>query len=428
MRAGRVSQAGPTLKSSRRVTIFLALTLLALVGRLAFVIAQSRFSIFEMYFVAADSVLYLELASNIASGHGLTLDGDPTAYVGPGYPLFLTPLILAGLGPLGIGIVQSFIGAATAALAGLAARELALAARFDGHRAWTAALLTSAATALYPHLIFWTGYVLTETLFVFLLSLAAFSLTRGVRLSSTAWMVMAGSSFGLSALTRPPALAAAAVVVLWLILEATRSRRFALPVAFLIALSLPVGAWAIRNAVELGTPVVTSTESGYVFYQGNSRGATGGTRGYVDGHDFTDLVNPAGLGEVERDALYLRRAISDVLADPGETVRRWPTKVWNMWRPTYEGASTRNVIITLASYLPVLALGLAGALWLSLRSGPGTVLPLLLLMTWIAIHVLVTGMIRFRLAAELFLLISGPFALLGLIDRRRPMRPVTTSE
>lgn len=394
--------------------------ILAFAIRAGVVIAQSTLSIFEIYFVAADSVLYLELARNLSQGLGLSVNGVPTAYVGPMYPLFLVPLLAIGLGPLGIGIFQSVLGAGTVVAAGLATRELALAQRPARADAWRLAFISAIGVAVYPHLIFWTGYVLTETLFVFLIATALYLVLRAVRSPTLWWSSAAGLTFGLATLTRAPALAAAILIAAWWAATSRRPGGLVAPLVFAAALAIPLFLWAGRNGVEMGFPVVTSTESGYVFYQGNSRGATGGTRGYVDGYDFTDADVPSGLGEVERDAFYLRRALSDIAADPLETVRRWPTKVWNMWRPTYDDASLRNSAITLATYLPTLVLGLAGTFALA-RNGfhLSTALPLVFLAAWFAVHVLVTGMIRFRLPAELVLIMVAPFGVTSLLGRRR---------
>ena len=47
-----------------------------------------------------DSALYLMLGRSLAQGHGYALDGQPHAYVPPGYPLFLAALERAGLGSM----------------------------------------------------------------------------------------------------------------------------------------------------------------------------------------------------------------------------------------------------------------------------------------------------------------------------------------
>jgi len=189
---------------------------------------------------------------------------------------------------------------------------------------------------------------------------------------------------------------------------------------FALGALAPVGAWATRNAAELGTPIFTSSESGYVFYQGNSRSSTGGSRGYVDSLDFTPLDLPAELDEIQRDRIYLDRALEDIRADPVGVVARWPSKVGNMWRPTYDGSSARNFAVTLLSYPVVLIAGLVGAILLARVDafGPHCV-PALFLFGWFFLHVLVTGMIRFRLAAEHVLIVAAPFALFWAWDRVR---------
>lgn len=390
--------------------------LLALVVRVAYVVVQTRFELFSVSFVAADSSLYLDIASGLAAGQGLTIAGQPTAYVGPGYPLFLAALLRLGLDPLGVGLVQCVLGAATAVLAGLSARRLARTMGLSAGAARAAAALGAFGTALYPHLIFWTGYLVTETLFVFLVAASLLATLIAIERHSVPVATSAGALAAAAGLTRAPYLAVAVAIVMWLLWRG-RTASFAVPVAFAfaIACALPLAAWTIRNESALGAPVVTSTESGYVFWQGNSRGASGGSRGYVDANDFVPIEPPVGLDEAARDRYFLDRALQDVAADPFATIARWPAKIVNMWRPTYADSSLRNGLITLVSYPPVLVFGLAGTALLvrRARNRGVAIIPVLFLVTWFTAHVLVTGMIRFRLAAELVLLETAPLAILA---------------
>lgn len=392
---------------------------LALAVRVAYVVVQARAPLFDVAFVAGDAVLYSDLARSIAEGHGMSTSGRPTAYVSPGYPVFLAALFRLGADAFAVGLVQAVLGAVTVLLACVASSELATAATRR-----VAVGVTGAAAAVYPHLVQWTGYLLTETLFVAWIAAFLALFLRAVNDRAAGLAVIAGIAAGAAALTRPPFLAVAAAVALWSLRDAVRGRApLSLAIAFAAAASLLPAAWAVRNLAVLGAPVVTSTESGFVFYQGNSKEATGGSRGYVEPPDFVPIDPPVPLDEVAKDRFYLDRALADVAADPARAVARWPAKLWNMWRPAYEDASARNLAITLATYVPLLALGLAGAIRLASRSGPpGGWLPLLILGTWVAIHVIVTGMIRFRLAAELVLLAAAPFGALLLRDalwRRR---------
>ena len=390
--------------------------------RVVYVVGQTRLHLFDATFVASDSLFYLRLASSIAAGEGMSVDGEPTAFVGPGYPLFLAPLVAAGADALTIGVVQSALGAITVGMVAFTSWWLARGAAPG--RATAAAVAAGVVAAFYPHLVFWTGYVLTETLFVALLAAGIALLVVAWDARSWPYAFAAGLAFGLAAITRPPALAIALGLIAWWLLAGLVRRRGVAPaLVFAAGLLLPVGAWTARNVAELGAPIVTSSESGYVFYQGNSLRSSGGSRGYVDSLDFTPLDLPADLGEIERDRIYLAQALADMSADPIRVIARWPAKLGNMWRPTYEGSSVRNTVITLATYPLVLVAGAGGALLL-MRRGPfdAMCVPALFVLGWALLHVLVTGMIRFRVAAEMVFIVAMPFALFWAWDRVRERR------
>jgi 4-amino-4-deoxy-L-arabinose transferase-like glycosyltransferase len=394
---------------------------LALFVRVLYVIVQDRAHLFDAVFVAGDSVFYLRLASAIASGAGMSLGGKPTAYVGPGYPLFLVPFVSVGADPIVVGLGQALVGAIGVAAGALTAWVLAQ--RYRPPWGTPSVVIAGLLGAFYPHLVFWTGYLLTETIFVSLIAIGLMFLVLAWHREHAGAGLAAGAAFGLAAITRPPALAMLLGLAIWWLVSCVRRRTpWTSTALFLIAALMPVLAWGTRNMIELGAFITTSTESGEVFFQGNSRSSTGGSRGYVDALDYTPLVLPNDISEVERDHIYLGQALAEMREDPVRVVARWPAKIGNMWRLTYESASVRNTLITALSYPPVLIVGVVGAVLLARRDlfGPGIV-PALFLVGWTTLHMLVTGMIRFRLAAEHVLIVAAPFALLtawSLLRRR----------
>lgn len=396
--------------------IALAATALALLVRVAYVTVQTVTPVFDVAFVGGDAVLYANIASGIADGHGMQFGGRPTAYVSPGYPIFLAALLRIGADPLAVGLVQAVLGALTVLCACVTVFELARPAERR-----LAVAITGLAAAVYPHLVQWTGYMLTETLFVALVAVAIALMVRALHDRQPALAALAGIAGGAAAVTRPPFLAVVAVIVIWAFRETLRGRMpMAVPLSFAAAAAVLPGAWASRNAIELGAPVVTSTESGFVFYQGNSRASTGGSRGYVEPPDFVPIDPPVPMSEVDKDRFYLEIALADIADDPVRTVVRWPAKLWNMWRPAYADASPRNLAVTTGTYVPTLLFGVIGAVVLFRRIGLASApVPLLILLTWVVIHVIVTGMIRFRLASELVLLEAAPFGLLYVRDLLR---------
>lgn len=417
---GRASRVPGPARAPWR--LLAAITVLAAVLRAAYVIAQTRTQLFDAVFVAGDSVFYLRLARAIAWGHGMSLeDGSPTAYVGPGYPLFLVPFVAVGADPIVVGLAQALIGAIGVGAGALTAWLLAR--RYRPSWGTPSSVIAGLMGAFYPHLVFWTGYLLTETLFITLIAVGLMFLVLAWQEDHYGAALAAGAAFGLAAITRPPALAIfLGLAFCWLVSSVRQRAAWRPATVFLIAALLPVLAWGTRNVIELGAFIPTSTESGEVFFQGNSRSSSGGSRGYVDALDYTPLLLPSGISEVERDRIYLETALAEMREDPLRVVARWPAKLGNMWRLTYDGASARNVLITALSYPAVLVFGAAGALLLARRDlfGPGAV-PALFLLGWTVLHMLVTGMIRFRLAAEHVLIVAAPFALLAAwsVLRRR---------
>ena len=387
----------------RDLLIFLAATGL----RVAFVWGQSRFAWFDIQFFAADSQLYTDLTESLVRGQGFTVHGRPTAFVTPGYPLFLAALYSVNLtSPLSVGLVQSVLGGAMCVLL----------ARIAG-KVWGegAALWAGLLGAVYPHFIFWTGYLLTETLFVFFVVASLLALVWLPVRPSVFRAAGCGLLLGLAALVRPVILGCALIVPFWLVWAVRTSlpRRLLLAAVAVCAVAIPLAPWAFRNAVVLAAPVFTSTESGGIFYQGNSPGATGGSRGYVDALDYTPLAVPPGLSEVEANRYHWRRALEFLAGHPGAIPRLFVQKLVNMWRPTYTGASWRNVVILGGSYLFLMVFGLIGivrGLRDRLRS-PSIFVLLLFIVTFVVQHGLVTGMIRFRLPVEAAIVV---FAALGL--------------
>lgn len=380
--------------------------LVALIARMAFVVLQLRTGLLDITFEAADSALYRALAESLVHGN-YALESGPTAYVTPGYPAFLALLSVVGSSTLAVGMAQSVVGALSAVLAGDIARRLG-----GIPAAWAAGLFA----ALYPHLVFWTGYVLTETLYTGMVLLLLWMLARLVDSNLPRWTL--GLSTGVvaaaAALVRPVVFGFA-LVIAGAASVAPRWRRLGL--AGIAGLLLVMGPWTVRNALVLGAPVVTSTESGVVLWQGNSPGATGGSRGYVDGLDFDPLPQLDHLPEADRDAVYRREALAWMAEHPGRVAALAPRKTWNMWRPTYEGASRLNSLVTWATY-PALLVAAALGLWRTRRISVGRLL-WVFLAYHLVVHALITGMIRFRVPIEAVLTIPAGVALAAALAALR---------
>ena len=222
--------------------------LLAGIGLLAFVL--------RWYYVThaivdspirGDAIEYYSYAWNLLH-HGVFSLAKPNAaqvvsdsFRDPGYPLFLAAWI---------GVLDEFPAWYLSLLIGQAALgALTVVLLMGAARDWLPMRWIAGAgvlMAIWPHSITINGYVLSETLFGFLLALALYVLSVALRRSSTWLMAIGGMVFGMAALTNAVAipLAPLLAVSLWLLNYVPKRLLATLALA---AMLLPF-CWMLRNA------------------------------------------------------------------------------------------------------------------------------------------------------------------------------------
>jgi 4-amino-4-deoxy-L-arabinose transferase-like glycosyltransferase len=328
---------------------------------------------------------YLPLARSIAAGEGLSLNGRPTAYRPPLYPLLLAPLVsfLDENAGRAIAALHVALGAATAGLTALVAARWGLGRR----RSLVAALVVAAD----PVLVWQCRSVMTETLTAFLLAAALWALT----LSRRSGPIAGGLFFGLAGLARPSMLPGAALTIVSRLLTDSASAKERIVDGLTMTLSIlaVLCPWVVRNVILFGIPIATTTHGGYTLALANNevyyRDVLDGPPGRVwTGHDqwmWWNSVHRETLGMSEPDAdRFLRgRVVALALAQPCTFLRASMERMKRFW----------GVSPALAVYSP--AVRLATTLW---------TIPL-----WGA---LVLGLWRHRLWT--WPQIAAPLAIIGL--------------
>jgi 4-amino-4-deoxy-L-arabinose transferase-like glycosyltransferase len=234
-----------------------------------------------------DSLWYDTAARHIAAGDGYVFDpnvwktatGDliyptehdltPTALWPPGYPITLGAVYkLTGDSLVAGRLLNVLFGALTAALVFLIGRKL-----FD----LTAAVFAGGALALLPAHVMFTGLLLSETYYGFLVALV---LTLFVYFVFARQHANLPLTVGLGALTaftgyvRGEFMAFGAVLALLMILHYRRNAL--IPVAaFAVGAAIVVTPWVIRNEIQFGEPIAGTTGAGRVAYQGHNPIADG---------------------------------------------------------------------------------------------------------------------------------------------------------
>lgn len=190
--------------------------------------------------IRADALKYVTIADNLVHT-GVYSEGHRSAkssyFITPGYPFFLAAIIKVSKNSANAYNLalhsQAAMGAAITVLAVLIALNF-LPFRF----AYMAGILT----AVSPHLITLGSYILTETLFTFLLMLALLMLLRGLGARDLLLLVGAGVLFGCAALVRPSIIAFPLFVVP-LLVWSPQGRDWRAPTVLILAALVVFGSW-----------------------------------------------------------------------------------------------------------------------------------------------------------------------------------------
>lgn len=205
----------------------------------------------------ADAGQYFTYAYNLRH-HGIysrfkevSRDGaglKPDALRSPGYPIFLLPFSGKPVNHrsiLNITVAQAILSTTTIALVFLIGRSFL---------PFWAALGAAALTSLSPHLVNANIFVLTESLFTFMLLAGVWVLAQTKEESHSLWVLLFGCLIGALALVRP------SVQYFPLLVAGFYFLNFRWPVALkfvmvtMIGFILIFGPWLVRNQYSVGKP------------------------------------------------------------------------------------------------------------------------------------------------------------------------------
>ena len=389
---------------------------------------------------SSDSATYDTVAWNLARGSGFSLDSAggpyPTAFVPPVLP-WITSLLYRAVGH------QYFAAVLLQCVAG-ALVPLLLAALGGSLFGSTVGRWSAWLAAIHPLLVFFSGYLLTESIFCTTLLLALLLSVDWVRTPLAGRALGTGMAWGVAALTRPTALPLPLLVALWawrpLGLTIGGRGRLRHLVLLLLGLAVVVGPWTLRNAIALRAFVPVTTGAGGALMVANNpdtwdhRSARGGAssapyRAALAG-EFRSL------NEVELDARARERTWAFMRARAGE----WPSvalaKVARFWRLHAEGGGTGvwqrpgSPLEPLRRFDPLLVwslITLPFALWGVVRVIRSArrwfqALPLLVIGYFTMIAVIFFGSLRMRVPIEPLVVL---FVALGIEEARRALRTRT---
>ena len=299
-------------------------------------------AIWALYFALRVLVLFIDVAPtsdaewynlraiSLASGQGyLDNAGQPTAFWPPGWPMALS-LVYAQFGASNVAL--GLFNLASAMLIGL--MTLALGRRLLGNEAAARAGLL--LLAIYPNAIGYVPLALTEVFYTALLMAGCWVI---VARTSRWHLATAGLIFGFATLVKAQTLVVIPLLfaIDWLRMRGVWSRFPRLLGEGLLVLGvavLTVMPWTIRNQMQLGHPVLVSTNGGYTLLTGNHDTATGDYT--PDAPVVKDLMQRPGFDEVSRDAEAKRLGLEWIKAHPDAFLALAPKKLMRLWLPDGE--------------------------------------------------------------------------------------------
>ncbi len=348
---------------------------------------------------------YLDLGRSLLEGRGLHFYDERFRSVVHAYRMPLYPALVAGCfaDVRAVRLVQSAMDASTVLAVALLAFTL-----LPPERRRAASAVAAAIVALNPFLVYFTGLILSETLFTAMLAWGMLLLIVGAKGGRMSDRDAAGDL-----LPHCPRLG----TLLWLlgglvIAGSTAARpargagvqpfrvRWPLPVAttMLILTVAVLTPWACRNSAVTGHWLWTTSNSGVTAWDGFNPDATGAS----DQSGLRMMPQLASMNEVERSSYLSSRATDYIRQNPRRAVELAVIKAGRTWSPMPLSADYGNWMYRLAGLgyaMPFDLLVLIGICAAPIRRSAKALL-LAPAVYFTLVHMASVGSLRYRIPVE----------------------------
>ncbi|MGC9065859.1 MAG: ArnT family glycosyltransferase, partial [Candidatus Ratteibacteria bacterium] len=274
------------------------------------------------------------------------------------------------------------------------------------------ATLAAGISSIYPFFIFYTGFLLTETLFIFLVAWCVLSFIKLIEKNVPAFYgLVSGIVCGLAGLCRPTMELFFPFCVLF-VLRSNQEMKIKLKkmilamTGFILVLSM----WIIRNYIVLGKFIPGTTMGGAVFWEGNNPYSQGGPCRYF----------PEGVWQIEetkRDAVFYILTFDCIRKDPHRFISLlWKKfiRFWNVVPNASEYSRTIYNVISVLSFgllIPFFVLGMFAPVR---NCKTGFLIGIIVFFT--IFHMIFLASIHYRIAIEPFVILFASAGFLWLMD------------
>lgn len=370
----------------------------------------------------ADQRLYDSIATSLWQNKEFSVaSGEPTGAVLPVYPLFLAAIYyIFGHSFVAVRIAQTLISCLSCILIFFIAKNL-----FNR----TTALFSGLLLSISPAMVYLTGALMNESLFIFLLMITVCFAMRFKKRGLQKDNIFFAISLAICILTKEIMLPFVFFSVIWYlsICESFKKALISLFMSILIIIFLFL-PWTIRNHKIYGDFAPTLTMAGGALWEGNHPSAKGY---HVPPQDkdwqAIGLKNPRnpiwgsedGLTEAERRKLYTKHILDWLIKHPKHFLKLIPIKFIYFWGPITQATNEtakRFTLVYSIFYSIILVLAILGIAFS--RKKIKELLLIYLLFIYFTIVACATVVItRFRLPLEPFYIMLASYSLLKVFLR-----------
>ena len=382
----------------------------------------------------ADPGWYFAVASNLAGGHGFTVDivgdewaagpgGSPTTLWPPGWPLSLAAAFALFGTSLTVAKLLNVIAGVVTIYLVYRIGEMSF-GRASG-------LFGAGLLAFYPNLIFWSSTLYSDIYFTMWFALSIFLLLRTKDWRGREGLVgssLLGLVVGAAVLTRGQGLMLPLFAFLFWSMFWKWQYAMTRTSILLVAAAVVILPWSVRNVSTFHAPILVSANDGFNLRIGHSPYATGR---FVAPHDLWALE--PGISYTEREALFSREgrklAIEYAVGHPLREIELSAKKLyyliipdsdaldWANYAPTAVApAGVRNILTWVSDgyYWSMLLLSIVGLV--SFRRLKLVRWMTIVVVTWVAFHVIFFGEPRFHMPLLTLMVL---LAAMGVSELRR---------
>lgn len=291
--------------SYRKILIFLLIT--GFIIRLCFIFTLKN----QFYF--DDEFEYFKMVKNFISGKGLIVAENLKSFRPPLYPFIISIFYLLNLNLIGVRVFQVLLSTFSIYIIYLTGKET-----FDEK----IALISSCISTFYPYFIFYNGFLLTETIFIFLTLISILYLIKNFE-SNGKISFKSGIFIGLSGLTRPTFQLYFPISILHIYFSKEK-RRFKKILLIFGGFCLAISPWIIRNYKIFHKFIPGTTMGGWVFWEGNNPYSDGGPCSY-----FPEKI--LEIEEIQRDKLLYKMTFKVIKENPERFLWLLKNKFKRFW-------------------------------------------------------------------------------------------------